>query len=652
MALSDFLTEGSRIPEGSALKASTSQTVLPDWYTNYTMDLLAGQKAISERPYTTYQGPRVAGFTPTQQHGFDMTATAAGSYLPALNAATNATTNLMGSTALSTASPWFAAATQADPTGAAQRDYGAARTAIGNALAINPSGGAMDFYSQSLGLDPRSTAMPSLAAARGQLGRASGMSAASTASPYYASAMGYNPASAASPFFNQALASDAAGAARPYFDQAGSISALDTASPYFGDAARLAVDSTNPMGINYAMPYANRASGTVEDVSSYMNPYIDSVVSRIADLGSRNLYDSILPELEGRYITSGQWRGSGQLTDTMRAVRDTSNDILGRQSEALMSGYRDAQGAKGSDLSRFAGLADLMGGLGVQQQQRIADAGRTLADIGTTAGGFESDRARMLADIGSRYGGYESDRANRLMDIGARYGDYEAGSRDFMAGLGSSMAGFTANDRDAYTGIASRLADMGFGEAGLTADRQKLLADIGSRYGDYLTGDRSAMFDASTALSNLGTSQAGLSEADRRWLSEMGVNTANIAGADTTRGLSGAQQLSDLASRYQNLGLTGADAVTGIGNREQAMNQTNLDIAYADFLRQMGYPQEQINAMLQTYRGVAPGVPTATVEEGIVPTGNPTQYKPSTASQIAAGVTGAAGVLDLLRDVF
>jgi hypothetical protein len=67
MAVSSFLAEGAAIPQGSALTDMTKQQVLPEWYTNYAMDILSGQQAIANRPYATAPMPRVAGFTPTQQ---------------------------------------------------------------------------------------------------------------------------------------------------------------------------------------------------------------------------------------------------------------------------------------------------------------------------------------------------------------------------------------------------------------------------------------------------------------------------------------------------------------------------------------------------------------------------------------------------------
>ncbi|CAB4144007.1 hypothetical protein UFOVP468_4 [uncultured Caudovirales phage] len=67
------------------------QTALPEWYTNYAMDILSNQQAIAERPYSMYGGPRVADFTAPQQQAFDQVGQAATAYQPALQQATQST---------------------------------------------------------------------------------------------------------------------------------------------------------------------------------------------------------------------------------------------------------------------------------------------------------------------------------------------------------------------------------------------------------------------------------------------------------------------------------------------------------------------------------------------------------------------------------
>lgn len=342
MALTDFLTNG-QIPAGSAATSTTSQTILPDWYTNYAMQVLANQQAASTMPYQTFGGPRVAEFSPAQQQAFGMTGQAAGAYQPALAQATQATQ-----------------------------------------------------------------------AAMSQPG------------------------------------------------------ALAVAQPYLSGAAQTAP------GV----------------VGQYINPYQDAVVNRIAELGTRNLQENIMPGIEGRYIAAGQLgfggrqpgsaTPSGMMTDTARAVRDVSSDILGKQSEALQAGYGQALGAAQTDLSRLGQLAQTAGGLGYQQ-----------------------------------------------------------------------------------------------------------------------TGQQ----------------------------------------------LAGAEQLAGMGAQAQQLGLAGAGALGQVGAQQQGQAQKNIDVAYADFLRQQGYPQEQIDNMVKTLGGIKSAVPQATTEEGIVPLGYQPKAQPGTAETIAGTLSTVAGAL-------
>ena len=338
-----FLTEGRQIPEGSALRATQSQTVLPEWYTNYAMDMLANQQALAQRPFPLPPMPRVAEFSPTQQRGFEMTGQAATAFQPALGQATQTTQQAIGA----------------------------------------PGG---------------------------------------------------------------------LGAAQPYLTQAGQTS--------------------------------------VANIGQYMNPFQEQVIDRIGQLGARNLSERILPEVEGRYIAAGQLgfggrqpgmgTPSGMLTDTARAIRDTQEAVLAQQAEALQRGYSEAAGLAGADLGRQASLASTAGSLGGQDLARQLDAARQLAAMG-----------------------------------------------------------------------------------------------------------------------------------------EMG----------------------------QQLGLTGAGALQQVGGVQQSQAQRNLDVAYEDFLRQQNYPQEQINAMLATFKGAAQGIPTGEQVFGIEPTGRPAEYAPGTAASIAGVLTGLGSVL-------
>ena len=305
---------GTAIPQGSALTDITKQSVTPSWYTNYAMDMLAGQKAIASRPYQTAPMPRVAGFTPTQQQSFGMTETAAGAYQPMLNAATAATQSAMGM-----------------------------------------------------------------------------------------------PGSVAS--------------SQPYFNQAMDMNGVTAATPGLEQAARFASQSTDALGMNAAQPYLQQAGqSSVANIGSYMNPYNDAVTKRIAEMGTRNLTENIMPQIEGRYIQAGQLgfggRGgmgtpSGMMTDTSRAVRDVSADILAQQTAAMQQGYTQAANLAGTDLSRFGTLANTAGNLGVQQQGALAQAGQQMANIGQTYGTLTGAQQRALTDIGTNVGTFAGQDVTR-----------------------------------------------------------------------------------------------------------------------------------------------------------------------------------------------------------------------------------------------
>lgn len=111
MGFLDFLTEGK--PVEAVPVSSTQQTILPDWYTNYAMDILANQKAVAARPFQEYVDtsgkaiPRVADFAPDQQAGFQATREGAFNFRPELGQASSVTQGTLGRSSLGAAQPYF-----------------------------------------------------------------------------------------------------------------------------------------------------------------------------------------------------------------------------------------------------------------------------------------------------------------------------------------------------------------------------------------------------------------------------------------------------------------------------------------------------------------------------------------------------------------
>lgn len=71
-----------------AVQQTTSQVILPEWYTNYAQNLLGRAMAASEEPYKPYGMARIAGFQPEQEQAFSAYKQNIGSYQPYIDVAT------------------------------------------------------------------------------------------------------------------------------------------------------------------------------------------------------------------------------------------------------------------------------------------------------------------------------------------------------------------------------------------------------------------------------------------------------------------------------------------------------------------------------------------------------------------------------------
>ena len=112
------------------------------------------------------------------------------------------------------------------------------------------------------------------------------------------------------------------------------------------------------------------------------------------------------------------------------------------------------------------------------------------------------------------------------------------------------------------------------------------------------------------------------------------------AQADMARQQGALGQVADLAKIGQGLTASDAAALQAIGSEQQAQQQKGLDVAYQDFINQQQWPQQQLNAMSTTLRGLPPAaVPTTSTT-----TGSTTQYGASPLSQLASAYFVGSGL--------
>ena len=164
-----------------------------------------------------------------------------------------------------------------------------------------------------------------------------------------------------------------------------------------------------------------------------------------------------------------------------------------------------------------------------------------------------------------------------------------------MSNIGQTLGNLT-------TAQQGTLSNIGQTYGNLTADQQRILTGIGSSVGSLAAGDLDRDLTGASVAGNLSGN-----DFDRQ-LSAAGT-AGNLSGNDFGRQLTAAGIGGDLATQAQTAGLQGAGALQAIGAQQENKTQQSLDLAYADFLRQQGYPQAQIDAMTKTFGGVQNGIP-------------------------------------------
>jgi len=78
----------------------------------------------------------------------------------------------------------------------------------------------------------------------------------------------------------------------------------------------------------------------------------------------------------------------------------------------------------------------------------------------------------------------------------------------------------------------------------------------------------------------------------------------NLDIADQQQRLASAQLLGGFAPQAQQMALERIGALGGVGGQRRGFRQAGMDIGYEDFLRQQGYPQQQIGFQSNIIRGL------------------------------------------------
>lgn len=319
----------------------------------------------------------------------------------------------------------------------------------------------------------------------------------------------------------------------------------------------------------------------VQQAGQYMSPYMQQVVDTQKREAMRDAQQGQLVQDLGA-ARQGTYGGSRQLLAGLERERQLGQRLGDIQATGSQAAYQQAQQQFNAEqgLRQQAGAQNLQAALGVQQ-------------LGTQTGA-----QLALANL-------DAESQSRVQNLAAQLQTQGLNSEQAMrAALANQQAGLT-------TGQQNLQAALGVQELGTQSGLQALLAN--QQYG--LEAQR-------------------LGEQSRQFGSQQGL--AGLAQAGQL-----AQTMGNLGQMQGQLDMSRLGMQQQTAAQSQALQQQGLDTAYADFLRQQGYPAEQ----LQQYSSLLQGVPVTPTQSQ---TASAYVKPPSLASQIMGTGLGALGAYQSL----
>lgn len=388
----------------SLLQGSPGQTTVstqtPPWMQDAIYNTITWAQNLANKPYAAYEGPRVAGFTPTQQAGMAAAVGAAGAYQPYL---------------------------------------GAAMGTLGEAAGIRTAG----MIGGGGGAAGAEAAAP-------YLSKAAGMSAVEAAKPLMQ--QGVDP-------IRMAGQGSALTSAQPFLQQATGMSPLAAAQPYIGQAAQ-----TFPGAVeSYMNPYTKNVVNQIADlgVRQLQEKFLPAIGeeftragqfggSRMGEFGARALRDvqeGVLAE-QSKALQAGYGQAAdifGQDVSRLGQLAGTVGQLGGAQQRALLE------------------AGQTMGQLSTSDLQRLLQSGMSIADIGQQFGALTGQDASRLADIGATSGqlaGQDAARALQAQIAKAEAAGMDASNLRAIAqqysGLGEAAQGLGLRGAAAISGVGEQ----------------------------------------------------------------------------------------------------------------------------------------------------------------------------------------------------
>ena len=345
-------------------------------------------------------------------------------------------------------------------------------------------------------------------------------------------------------------------------------------------------------------------------VNRYMSPYIQNVM----DVQKREaLTDAKKAQLAQNLgaVRQGSYGGARQLLATTERERALGQQLGDIQARGLQSAFENSQqqferdrtagmSADSQNLQALLQTQGLRANLGQQvalanlsseQQARVQNQAAQLQTQGMNA------EQALRAALANQQADLTVGQQNQQSRMQAQQLSVNTGLQTALANLSSQQQANVQNQAaelqtqglNAEQAMRAALANQ---QTGLAVGQQNLNASLDTQ-----------KLGATTGLQALLANQQTNLEAQR-----LGEQSRQFGASNRLQGLGqvleSGRTLGNLGLTQQQADLQRLQAQSGVAGQQQQLEQQQLDMAYADFLRQRDYPMEQLGYYGNLLRGV------------------------------------------------
>lgn len=377
-----------------------------------------------------------------------------------------------------------------------------------------------------------------------------------TGQGYVGQAAGQDVTGAASPYLTAGTTASPLNALDPYAKSAMSTTGVQTATP-------LVCRGTNISGLSAADPYLQKATTTspADLASQYMNPFINTAVQSLSDIGQRNIRQNIAPAATAAAVGSGQF-GSQRGAQVMGQMKSQAEQDLNSQiSQLLSQGYGQALCAAGKQNALTASAGSTAGTLANQQAQNLVNAGTSLGTLQQGANTIASNLGSTASQAQTAQNQANLTAAQTAAQAAANEGQLLNTAGANMGSLGTQAANTNLACINALSTLGGQQQTIGQNEQNFPLTNLASLSNLLQGYSIPTSTSTTLCMSPISGLAAAGTGLGGLLANDPKTGKNM---LENITGSNSLTGLAG-NSLDWLSRKFSSPSNTTTDADFDVG---------------------------------------------------------------------------------------